>query len=589
MSAERNCFNVVNLRGEFVDIGAPHMGSHGQDGAVHITGYNTAKIHMESETKHVAGTQIVQAKDNNSDVIFSTDNGNRTLGFDANCTVDFNNCTVQNLAGGGGGAVSDPLNLNNINASIGITTPILTPPAGQGLVITANGLQPTEGGTLNISATTVGTVNGDISTMNGNLQVQGTGAITCATTITANGDIGTQGTGDIVSGRNIYFDGVDLYKRTLVGGVPSDTSYVIFQNLAVKSNPNTFTSPNTFADNIVMSGTGKSFTNSGGTVSSNTANIATTITCGTVNCDNGGVNKCSAKEFATRTSSASTTGWAMKQDAPSVPAVFSDNALQFTASQAGSFITVASSDHDPSSGDFPSIIIDPATVADGGRISCAEQIFGTTANRFIIKQDNGGVLDNHLQINAGSASSEVRFRDDGGQSVLRVAKSNVILGSTIPLSFGAYSFRPIQYYRDVTAFSFNHDALGATNQIFTTNSNDWTNKNTGATNQTISMGVVANRGAYKLTFAQTSAGTLGQINDLRLMSDIVLTRANDNAPNIVLPSETTYSFEAYDGTAPIITMKPGSFVYNVYATFPQVSGNETSNIRITLTQMPYFA
>jgi hypothetical protein len=164
MSTERNCFNVVNLRGEFVDIGAPHMGSHGQDGAVHITGYNTAKIHMESETKHVAGTQIVQAKDNNSDVIFSTDNGNRTLGFDANCTVDFNNCTVQNLAGGGGGAVSDPLNLNNINAAIEMTTPILTPPAGQSLVISANSVQPTAGGTLNITATTVGTVDGDIST-----------------------------------------------------------------------------------------------------------------------------------------------------------------------------------------------------------------------------------------------------------------------------------------------------------------------------------------------------------------------------------------------------------------------------------------
>ena len=312
MSAERNCFNVVNLRGEFVDIGAPHMGSHGQDGAVHITGYNTAKIHMETETKHVAGTQIVQAKDNNSQVIFSTDNAVRTLGFDANCTVDFNNCNVTNLAAGGGGAVSDPLNLNNINAVVGMTTPTLNPPAGGSLAITANGIQPTAGGTLTISATTIGTVNGDITTSNGNLQVQGTGAITCGTTITATGDINTQGTGDFVSGRNIYFDGVDLYKRTLVAGIPSDTSYVIYKQLAVKNNANTFTAVNTFSDNIVMNGTGKSLTNPGGTIGSNTANIATGITCGTVDCDNGGTNKCSAKEFATRTSGASTTGWAMK-------------------------------------------------------------------------------------------------------------------------------------------------------------------------------------------------------------------------------------------------------------------------------------
>jgi hypothetical protein len=418
MSAERNCFNVVNLRGEFVDIGAPHMGSHGQDGAVHITGYNTAKIHMESETKHVAGTQIVQAKDNNSDVIFSTDNGNRTLGFDANCTVDFNNCTVQNLAGGGGGAVSDPLNLNNINAAVAMTTPSITPPAaGGGLVIKANGLLPPDGAgeTLNINASTVMTLNGDISTMNGNVQVQGTGAITCGTTITAVGDISTQGTGDIVSGRHIYFDGVDVYKRTFAAGIPTNTEYSIYKNLAVKSDANTFTGINTFSNNIVMNGTGKSLTNPLGTIGSNTANIATGITCGTVDCDNGGTNKCSAKEFATRTSGASTTGWAMKQDTPSVPAEFSDNVLQFTASQAGSFITVASSDHDPSSGVFPSIIIDPVTVANGGRIQCAETVFGTTANRFIIKQDNGGGLDNHLQINASTASSEVRFRDNGGQ------------------------------------------------------------------------------------------------------------------------------------------------------------------------------
>ena len=587
MSAERNCFNVVNLRGEFVDIGAPHMGSHGQDGAVHITGYNTAKIHMETETKHVAGTQIVQAKDNNSQVIFSTDNAVRTLGFDANCTVDFNNCNVTNLAAGGGGAVSDPLNLNNINAVVGMTTPTLNPPAGGSLAITANGLQPTAGGTLTISATTIGTVNGDITTSNGNLQVQGTGAITCGTTITATGDINTQGTGDFVSGRNIYFDGVDLYKRTLVAGIPSDTSYVIYKQLAVKNNANTFTAVNTFSDNIVMNGTGKSLTNPGGTIGSNTANIATGITCGTVDCDNGGTNKCSAKEFATRTSGASTTGWAMKQDTPSVPAVFSDNVLQFTASQAGSFITVASSDHDPSSGIFPSIIIDPATVANGGSISCAEQVFGTTANRFIIRQDNGGGLDNILQINASSASGEVRFRDNDSQDKLRVTKNDIILGSTTPLRFGAYSFKPRQLYRDITAFSFNNSAFGSTNIIFSTNDTDWVNVNTGATAQGLDLGSGTNDGGYKLSIRQISAGALGQINEFRLMSDIVLSRPNDGAPTVVLPS--AYCFQAYDGTAPVITMTPGFLVWNVYAQFPAVSGNETSNLRVTLTQMPYFA
>ena len=589
MSAERNCFNVVNLRGEFVDIGAPHMGSHGQDGAVHITGYNTAKIHMESETKHVAGTQIVQAKDNNSDTIFSTDNGNRTLGFDAGCTVDFNNCTVQNLAGGGGGAVSDPLNLNNINAAVGMTTPILQPPAGSGLVINANGLQAPAGSTLNISASTMETVDGDISTSGtGSVRVQGTGFITSGTTISAVGDISTGGNGDLVSGRDIYFDGIDVYKRTNVGGVVTNTEYSTFKGLAVKSAQNLFTDTNTFSGDIVMSGTNKTFANSQGTIVSGTSNIET-MTCGTVDCDNGGSNKCSAKEFATRTSSASTTGWAMKQDVPSVPAVFSDNVLQFTASQAGSFITVASSDYNPSGGGFPSIIIDPVTVANGGRIQCAETIFGTTANRYVVKQDNGGTLNNHLQINAGDAAGEVRFRDNAGTSIATVAKTAVSLGDTIPLNFGGYAFKPRQLYKDLTAYSFNHAAIGATNLIFRTDDTDWVNVNTGATGQSLDLATDANKGAYKLTFRQTSTGALGEITDFRFMSDIVLSRPNDNAPNVILPSATAFSYQAYDGTAPEITMTPAFLYWNVYAQFPQVSGNETGNVRITLTQMPYFA
>jgi hypothetical protein len=507
---------------------------------------------------------------------------------------------VNGIEPGGGGGVSDPLNLNNINAAVAMTTQSIAPLAsGGGLVIRANGLLPPEGAgeTLNINASTVMTLNGDISTMNGNVQVQGTGAITCGTTINAVGNITTNVTGDINSGRDFIFNGQDLYKSYpgVVPAIPNKT-YKDYKGLVATSDNAIFTAEPVFRKTIKVQTsdgavppvlTDQITLNSNGTIQCANINNVNEITTGTVVCDNGPTNECKARVFNTRTSG--TNGWSMSQNKPSEPAVFSDNILQFTASQAGSFITVASSDYNASGGGFPSIIIDPVTVADGGRISCAEQIFGTTANRFIIKQDNGGVLDNHLQISAGSASSEVRFRDDGGQSVLRVAKSNVILGSTIPMSFGAFSFRPIQYYKDITGFSFNHNGAGLTNIIFTTNDTDWINVNSGATGQSLNLGVVANRGAYKLSFRQISAGALGQINDMRILSDIVLTRANDGAPQIILPSATAYAFEAYDGIAPIITMAPGFLVYNVYATFPQVSGNETSNVRITLTQMPYFA
>jgi hypothetical protein len=173
---------------------------------------------------------------------------------------------------------------------------------------------------------------------------------------------------------------------------------------------------------------------------------------------------------------------------------------------------------------------------------------------------------------------------------MKVRKTEIVLGDTIPIGFGFFDFRPQQFYRDITGFSFNNSAIGNTNKIFSTSDSDWVNVNTGASSQNLNLGVVANRGAYKLAFRQTNAGTLGQINSLYIISDLALSQPNDGDPNSTLPTPSAFAFEAYDGTsAPIITMTPGSFVMNAYAQFPGVSGNETSNVRITLTQMPYFA
>jgi hypothetical protein len=511
-------------------------------------------------------------------------------------------------AGGGGGGVTDPLNLNNINAAVAMTTPSITPPAaGGGLVIKANGLLPPDGAgeTLNINASTVMTLNGDISTMNGNVQVQGTGAITCGTTINAVGNITTNVTGDINSGRDFIFNGQDLYKSYpgVVPAIPNKT-YKDYKGLVATSDNAIFTAEPVFRKTIKVQTsdgavppvlTDRITLNSNGTIQCANINNVNEITTGTVVCDNGATNECKARVFNTRTSG--TNGWTMKQalEEANAPGNKANNILQFAATQAQvagipTQIYVTASDYDPSQGDEPSVIIDPATTASGGRVQSSQFITGTTASRFVLKQDIGGPLDEILQVNAPSASAEVRFKDNVGQDKLRVTKNAIILGSTIPLSFGSYSFAPRQLYRDITAFSFNNSAFGSTNIIFSTSNTDWVNVNTGATGQSLNVGVVANRGAYKLTFRQTSAGSLGQINDLRILSDIVLSQPNDGDPNITLPSPSAYAFEAYDGTAsPIITVTPGSFVFNIYAQFPGVTGNETSNIRITLTQMPYFA
>jgi hypothetical protein len=515
---------------------------------------------------------------------------------------------IEPSAGGGGGGVTDPLNLNNINAAVAMTAPIITPPAGGGgLVIYANALQPPTGAgeTLNINASTVMTMDGDISTMNGNVQVQGTGAITCGTTINAVGNITTNVTGDIHSGREFIFNGQDLYKSYpgIVPAIPNQT-YKDYKGLVATGDNAIFTAEPVFRKTIKVQTsdgavppvlTDRITLNSDGSIQCAAINNVNEITTGTVVCDNGGTNECKARVFNTRTSG--TNGWTMKQalEDANPPNNAANNILQFAATQAQAAgiptqIYVTASDYDPSQGGLPSVIIDPVTTASGGRVQSSQFITGTTASRFVFKQDVGGALDQVLQVNAPSGTSEVQFKDNVGGETLSIKKTSVDLGDTIPLNFGAYSFRPIQFYKDITAFSFNNSALGPTNKVFGTNDTDWVNVNTGATGQNLNLGVVANRGAYKLAIRQSNAGTLGQINSLYIISDLALSRPNDGDPNSTLPSPSAYAFEAYDGTsAPVITTTPGQFVMNVYAQFPGVSGNETSNIRITLTQMPYFA
>ena len=391
--------------------------------------------------------------------------------------------------------------------------------------------------------------------------------------------------------------------------------------------------------------------NSSGNIESKTINNTTIVQCGNVNCGNAGLNEVRARQFKTRTNeNNSPEGWTISQQTPSNPAVTFDRALAFTGGEANAFISILDNAH----GIIPNIVLDPRTSALGGLIVANTYQVGPSAEGFKIEQPNSGTeIDNLLvkagqnegqvkfQNNAGTidlaiiqkdsvtnqgrlycpaiffgttgihnsivndtsgadslvlkikqatASSKVEFLDNAAASIMEVKKTEIELGTTIPINFGAYSFLPVQFYKDITAFSFNNSALGSTNLIFKTNDSDWINKNTGATGQNLGMSIAANRGAYKLGFAQIGAGALGQINDLRFISDTVLTQANDNLPNVILPSASAYSFEAYDGTsAPVVTMAPGFLHYSVFAQFPGVSGSETSNVRITLTKMPYFA
>jgi hypothetical protein len=465
------------------------------------------------------------------------------------------------------------------------------------IVISSGSLEVVTGG-IDIKANGNMTLEG-----NGNINQQGTGKITSGSGgIESKGDIKTIGAFDLEVGKDIYFDGTDIYHRTF--NPSAQKSYKDYKQLAGLNDANKFTGANQFNSNTtefaakVSVGTRDPvsllFTqnlalNTSGNIESKTINNNTQIQSGNINCGNGGLNEVRARVFNTRTNEHNLPdGWLIEQGLPNSPAQPLDKVLQIKAQEAGAVVSITPSDF---IGTNPAILLDPNTTANGGKIYAANFTLGTTVDRYRLTQDITGGLSDTLQISAPTANSKVEFRDNSNNVILDVNKTEVVLGPTIPINFGAYSFRPVQFYKDITAFSFNNAAIGPTNLIFTTNDNNWVNKNTGATGQSLNMAVEANKGAYKLTFRQTSAGTLGEINDLRILSDIVLTLVNDGSPEIVLPSPVAYCFQAYDGQgqSPIITMTPGSFVYNVYAQFPQTSGNETSNVRVTLTKMDYFA
>ena len=463
------------------------------------------------------------------------------------------------------------------------------------IVISAGSLEVVTGG-VDIKANGNMTLEG-----NGNINQQGSGKITTGSGgIESKGDIKTIGAFDLEIGKDIYFDGTDIYHRTF--NPSAQKSYKDYKQLAGLNDANKFTGANQFNSNTtefaakVSVGTRDPvsllFTqnlalNTSGNIESKTINNGTSIQCGNINCGNAGLNEVRARVFNTRTNENNLPdGWLIEQGLPNSPAQPLDKVLQIKAQEAGAVVSITPSDF---IGTNPAIVLDPNNTANGGKIYAANFTLGTTVDRYRLTQDLTGGLSDTLQISAPTANSKVEYRDNSNNVILDVNKTNVALGSTIPINFGAFSFRPIQYYKDINDFSFNNSALSGNNLLFQTNDSNWTNKNTGASGQLIDLGVFANQGAYKLAFRQINNGILGEIVGLRFVSDIVLTFPNDAAPNVSLPSPTAYAYQAYDGVAPEITMVPGFLFFSVYVQFPQVSGNETSNVRITLTQMPYFA
>ncbi len=578
---------------------------------------------------------------------------------------------LNGVAPGGGGASLPIIGNGDITITGNITAngDGITNGKIEGQTIKSIGNLVVSSGDLTVSTGEVDIIAGDLSMTdgnltlfgNGNISVLGTGDIGVGTGgITSVGDIQTS-TGDIVSAGDIFFEGSDIKYRSESGGVVTNTSYKDFKQLAGKNDNNTFTGANKFDDNVnefsekVSVGTrdvNGLFTqntaiNNSGNIECLSLNNGTAITTGTINCDNGGDNSCSAKLFTTRTSG--TAGWTIEQQEVENNAM--DNVLQIQGGQAGAYISITDSAF---SGFVPNITLDPRTEALGGQIqtdnfrvgdganafditqpksgadannllikagsantpikfqnnagttdlvriepdsvdgsgtiNCPAIYFGTTGNHNSIVNDVSGAGNLNLKIRQATASSEVLFLDNDNTELIRIQKTQVELNENIPLLFGNYSFRPQQYSRTITlTIDESKDDINFTNMIFNARQNtDWTNVNNGATGQSLYNAVLA--GYYKCTVTQTAISSSSNYDALKVMFDYVLEFSQQTTPDIEPGISFGYKEYPVGGLEPFVEIDHNNNpVQNqpVYLLFPQQTAGETMAMTVRLTKMEY--
>ena len=393
--------------------------------------------------------------------------------------------------------------------------------------------------------------------------------------IESTGDIKTQAGGDLKSGRNVLFNGQDIYK-TYEGIIPqpANKTYKEYKNLIAPADNTTFTGTIKYRDNAVsiqaLNGDVPPVyedtitLNTNGNIQCDTINNVSQITTGSLVCDNGGTNECKAKLFNTRTSG--TNGWNIKQalEEANPPDNQANNILQIEATQAQVAgipveVYITSSEYDPSNNDNPNIKLIPDTVLNGGTIQASQFELGTATNRFYLKQDIGGPNNQVLQIRAPTTNASVNFKDSLNGDVLVVKNTAVELANTIPINFGSYQFRPIQYVysttieirdtADTSAYTnmvFN--CLGTAQQPTTGGRNLWTNVNTGATN--VDLYNNALEGFYKCSIKQTAVSSSGNFNGTEVIFDYILAASVQDTPDLNPPISYGYNTFPADRAGP---------------------------------------
>jgi len=389
--------------------------------------------------------------------------------------------------------------------------------------------------------------------------------------------------------------------------------------------------------------------NKNGDLQSKNANVDTLIQTGKINCGNGSDNEVRAKAFYTRTNennSGGKEGWSISQELPSNPADPLDTFLQIKAGEAGGLATITSSDF---AGSEPSIVLDPQNQATGGKIVSSSLNLGVnSASDFVIEKPKSGAETNNLLVKIGSTNGTIKFQNQSGTNLMLVEESNVtnkgrlfigeaiyfgttgihnsiaesgnnllidqndansetqirdntnnpivsfrktgvVIANPLPIQFGAYSFRPIQYKLNKTlTIAAAADTTNFTNMAFNCQSDTWTVVNT---NQSISLYNVALEGYYKCTISQIGSSSAGNFDTCDIMFDYVFHLSIQTAPDIDITEPAfNYRKKPTNQASPTIRIDhlntpPQS--QPVFVLYPNQSAGETMQIEVRLTQLNF--
>jgi len=402
------------------------------------------------------------------------------------------------------------------------------------------------------------------------------------------GDIKTLAGGDLKSGREVYFNGQDIYK-TYEGIVPqpANKTYKEYRKLVATDDNSVFTGTNKFRNNAVSIQAlntdvpaifvDKITLNTDGNINCNEINNNTLLKSNSIICENGPTEsqKVMARQYHFRPNSLETTGWVFSQKAPEAGAPPADNYLMLQNTQATGSLNLVKSTFDPNNPTPFDIILDPqngqvktTTSFDAPQVnfrknatdswSISQPAAGDPAEGTLIARSPNTL--GSFNIFDSASSPWAQFGSTGTtlpkpttiNNTLNV-NGNTTLGSTNSLLFGAYSFRPQQYtYTKTITIRDTPDTSGYTNMVFNClgaanlptagGKNVWTNVNTGATG--ISLYNNALEGFYKCSIKQTGDSSVNpnpNFKGTEIIFDYILAASIQDTPDLTPPISYGYN------------------------------------------------